>query len=107
MSNFKLSDLYCDRLCTSITTEDTISAVKDRRRSDAHILTPRIESIYANEKKRTTVIKWATGETTKVKCHEDEDWDLEKGVMACITKYVLGNNCNYHNILNKYIKSVK
>lgn len=78
-----------------------------KRREEAHILTPKIESIYVNKEKRTTVIKWKTGATTKVTCHESDTWDLEKGIMACITKYVLGNNYNAGNILNKYIGSVK
>jgi len=80
---------------------------EEARRVDAGILTPKIESIYANKKKRTIVIKWQTGETTKVTCHDGDTWDLEKGIMACITKYVLGNNYNAGNILNKYINSVK
>lgn len=77
------------------------------KRESAHILTPKISNIYANEKKKTVVVKWQTGETTKVTCLKGDEWDLEKGIMAAITKYVLGNNYNAGNILNKYIKSVK
>ena len=77
------------------------------RRQQAHILTPKIVNIYANKEKRTIIIKWHTGETTKVTCHESDTWDIEKGVMACITKYVLGNNYNAYTVLDKYIKSVK
>lgn len=86
--------------------EDMIETIYNRRK-EAHILTPKIKSIYANEEKRTIIVKWHTGETTKVTCHESDTWDLEKGIMACITKYVLGNNYNAYTMLDKYIKSVK
>lgn len=84
----------------------TFNGEKDRR-ENAHILTPKIEKIYANKEKGTIVIKWQTGETTKVTCHKTDKWDLEKGIMAAITKYVLGNNYNSYTTLEKYIKSVK
>lgn len=84
-----------------------LDMLEQKRREEVHILTPKIESIYANEEKGTIAIKWKTGETTKVTCHESDKWDLEKGIMACITKYALGNNYNAGNILNKYINSVK
>ena len=87
--------------------EKLIEYLENCRRAEAHILTPKIESIYANKEKRTIAVKWKTGETTKVTCHESDTWDLEKGIMACITKYVLGNNYNAGSILNKYIASVK
>ena len=77
------------------------------RRVEAHILTPKIKDIYVNKKKQTIVIKWETNETTKVTCDPKDKWDLEKGIMAAITKYVLGNNYNAYNVLDKYIKSVK
>lgn len=77
------------------------------KRESAHILTPKISNIYVNEKKQTIVIKWQTGEITKVTCMKGDKWDLEKGIMAAITKYVLGNNYNAGNILSKYVKSVK
>ena len=104
MKNYLGEDIFTPILNPILNTREVY--IENKRKND-HILTPKIESIYANEKKRTVVIKWKTGEITKVKCHESDTWDLEKGVMACITKYVLGNNVKYHNILEKYIKSVK
>lgn len=87
---------------------DTIMEICDSmRRTEAHILTPKIKDIYVNKEKRTIVIKWETNETTKVTCDPSDKWDLEKGIMAAITKYVLGNNYNAYNVLEKYIKSVK
>ena len=73
----------------------------------AHILTPKIKGIYANENNRTLVIKWETGEVTKVTCDEEDTFDLENGLARAIAKYVLGNNYNAGTIFNKYLKSIK
>lgn len=73
----------------------------------AHILTPKIKGIYANENNRTLVIKWETDEVTKVTCDEEDTFDLENGLARAITKYVLGNNYNAGTIFNKYLKSIK
>ena len=73
----------------------------------AHILTPKIKGIYANENNRTLVIKWETDEVTKVTCDEEDTFDLENGLARAIAKYVLGNNYNAGTIFNKYLKSIK
>lgn len=73
----------------------------------AHILTPKIKGIYANENNRTLVIKWETDEVTKVTCDEEDTFDLENGLARAIAKYVLGNNYNSGTIFNKYLKSIK
>jgi len=80
---------------------------EDARRRDAGILTPRVENIYANEEKRTIVIKWVDGSTTKVTCDPKDTWDIEKGIAIAVAKKALGNNYNAYSILDKYIKSVK
>lgn len=73
----------------------------------AHIFTPKIKGIYANENNRTLVIKWETDEVTKVTCDEEDTFDLETGLARAIAKYVLGNNYNAGTIFNKYLKSIK
>ena len=73
----------------------------------AHIFTPKIKGIYANENNRTLVIKWETDEVTKVTCNEEDTFDLENGLARAIAKYVLGNNYNAGTIFNKYLKSIK
>lgn len=76
-------------------------------RVNAHIFTPKIKGIYANETNRTLVIKWETDEVTKVTCDEEDTFDLENGLARAIAKYVLGNNYNAGTIFNKYLKSIK
>lgn len=79
----------------------------DDDRVMAHIFTPNIKGIYANENNRTLVIKWETEEVTKVTCDEEDTFDLENGLARAIAKYVLGNNYNAGTIFNKYLKSIK
>lgn len=79
----------------------------DDDRINAHIFTPKIKGIYANENNRTLVIKWETDEVTKVTCDEEDTFDLENGLARAIAKYVLGNNYNAGTIFNKYLKSIK
>ena len=79
----------------------------DDDRVMAHIFTPKIKGIYANENNRTLVIKWDTDEVTKVTCDEEDTFDLETGLARAIAKYVLGNNYNAGTIFNKYLKSIK
>lgn len=79
----------------------------DDDRVMAHIFTPKIKGIYANENNRTLVIKWETDEVTKVTCDEEDTFDLETGLARAIAKYVLGNNYNAGTIFNKYLKSIK
>lgn len=80
---------------------------EELRRRDAHILTPKVKDIYVSMEKQTIVIKWQTGEQTKVTCQKGDKFDLEKGIAMAITKYVLGNNFYSYNVLDKYIKSAK
>ena len=64
----------------------------------------KIENIYVNEKKRTIVVKWYSGETTKVTCAPDDTWDLEKGVAMAIAKYYLGNDYHAGDLFQRYLK---
>lgn len=79
----------------------------DDDRVMAHIFTPKVKGIYANENNRTLVIKWETDEVTKVTCDEEDTFDLETGLARAIAKYVLGNNYNAGTLFNKYLKSIK
>lgn len=48
---------------------------------------PKIDNVYYNTDKKTTVVNWSNGETTKVKCAPEDKFDLENGIMAAIAKY--------------------
>lgn len=88
-----------------VNLDDSVLVENDR--VNAHIFTPKIKGIYANENNHTLVIKWETDEVTKVTCDEEDTFDLETGLARAIAKYVLGNNYNAGTIFNKYLKSIK
>lgn len=60
-----------------------------------------IDHIYADVEKRTIVVKWVDGNTTKVKLQEGDNWDLEAGVNAAIVKYLADS----HNSYKKFIQN--
>ena len=52
-----------------------------------------------------TIVLWADGTKTVVKCQEDKDeYSKEVGLAMCICKKVYGNKGNYNNIFKKFIK---
>lgn len=65
---------------------------------------PNIERIYVNEGKRTIVIKWLTGERTKVKCAKDDTWNVEAGINAAVVKYITKSNNAYYKDIHKKIE---
>lgn len=59
-----------------------------------------IENIYVNEEKRTIVVKWGDGATTKVKLEKGDVFDLEAGVSFALLKRLLIS----HHHLQRVIK---
>ena len=52
-----------------------------------------------------TIVLWADGTKTVVKCQEDKDeYSKEVGLAMCICKKVYGNKGNYNNVFKKFIK---
>ena len=52
-----------------------------------------------------TIVLWADGTKTVVKCQENEgEYSKEVGLAMCICKKVYGNKGNYNNIFKKFIK---
>lgn len=50
-----------------------------------------------------TIIIWADGSKSIVKCTEKDKYDPEKGFAMAIAKKALGNKGNYYNIFKEYI----
>lgn len=50
-----------------------------------------------------TIVNWADGTKTVVKCAIDEDFDVEKGLAMAISKKALGNCGHYYETFKKYI----
>lgn len=50
-----------------------------------------------------TIIKWADGAKTVVKCNDGDRYDPEKGMALAIAKKALGNQGNYYEVFKKWL----
>ena len=66
---------------------------------------PEIKDVIFNEP--ATIILWADGTKTVVKCQEGEDYDPEKGMAMAISKKALGNKGNYCEVFKKWLPEVE
>ena len=62
---------------------------------------PEIKDVIFNEP--ATIILWADGTKTVVKCQEGESYDPEKGMAMAISKKALGNKGNYCEVFKKWL----
>lgn len=62
---------------------------------------PGIKDVIFNEP--ATIILWADGTKTVVKCQEGEGYDPEKGLAMAISKKALGNKGNYCEVFKKWL----
>ena len=71
--------------------------------SDKTVRVPDIKDVIFNPP--ATIVLWADGTKTVVKCQEDKDeYSKEVGLAMCICKKVYGNKGNYNNVFKKFIK---
>ena len=62
---------------------------------------PEIKDVIFNEP--ATIMLWADGTKTVVKCQEGEGYDPEKGMAMAISKKALGNKGNYCEVFKKWL----
>lgn len=62
---------------------------------------PEIKNVIFNEP--ATIILWADGTKTVVKCQEGEGYDPEKGMAMAISKKALGNKGNYCEVFKNWL----
>lgn len=62
---------------------------------------PRIQRVIHNDP--ATIVLWADGSKTVVKCQEGDIYDPEKGLAMAISKKALGNQGNYCNVFKKWL----
>lgn len=61
------------------------------------------EKIYVNKDKRTIVVKWKDGTTTKMKPQDIDGFDIEKGIALCFMKKMHDNRGAYNNIFKDVV----
>lgn len=66
---------------------------------------PGIKEVIFNDP--ATIVIWADGEKTVVKCQNGEPYDPEKGLAMAISKRALGNKHEYYNIFKHWLKKYK
>lgn len=50
-----------------------------------------------------TIVLWADGTKTVVKCQEGDEYSEEVGLALCFAKKALGNKSNFNNVFKKWI----
>lgn len=71
-------------------------------RSAPKINMPGIKQVIFNDP--ATIVIWADGEKTVVKCQNGEPYDPEKGLAMAISKRALGNKHEYYNTFKHWLK---
>lgn len=66
------------------------------------VYTPDIKKVIFNDP--ATIVIWADGEKTVVKCQNGEPYDPEKGLAMAISKRALGNKHEYYNTFKHWLK---
>lgn len=64
---------------------------------------PKIEDVIFSEP--ATIIKWADGTKTVVKCEDGDTYNKFYGFVCCIAKKIYGNNSRFNSIANKWIEA--
>ena len=86
------SDLDCDNMLKYI--NDAVFAAQRRD-------IPKIEDVIFNGP--ATVVKWADGDKTVVRCQDGDNYSKETGLAMAIAKKSLGNKGNFNEVFKKWI----
>ena len=73
-----------------------------RVKKEKNTMLPEIKKVIFN--KPATIIFWADGTKTVVKCQEGEIYDPEKGLAMAIAKKALGNKHKYYDTIKHWLK---
>jgi len=84
-----------------IATTELMRAIHNTEREMAMIV-PEIKNVIFNNP--ATIVFWADGTKTVVKCQKDEIYDPEKGIAMAISKKAMGNKYDYYNTIVHWLK---
>lgn len=79
----------------------SIELIRENADNNDNSVLPDIKKVIFN--RPATIVLWDDNTKTVTKCSENDKFDPEKGLMACITKKALGNKGNYYNTIRKYV----
>lgn len=63
----------------------------------------KIKDCYVNEEKRTVVILWADGTSTKSTCHKEDNFDPVAGFAIAFAKHYYGSSKKFHEFALKNV----
>lgn len=63
-----------------------------------------IDSVYVNEIKKTTTVKFVDGSIQTVTCHKDDVFDPVVGVAIAVSSFVFGTKKNFHEVVSRKLK---
>ena len=66
---------------------------------------PVIKNVIFNDP--ATIVFWADGTKTVVKCQEGDIYDPEKGMAMAISRKALGDTYDYYNVFKKWLKKAE
>lgn len=89
------------------TTEESINPlietlIEEEKDEETFVINPPYVELdaIALEQPQTTIY-WSNGDTTTVTCHDEDDFDWEKGIALAVMKYAFGNDSSFNNIFHK------
>lgn len=63
-----------------------------------------IDSVYVNETKKTTTVKFVDGSIQTVTCHKDDVFDPVVGVAIAVSSFVFGTKKNFHEVVSRKLR---
>jgi len=87
-------------------TQQTVNAVYNKimahREYDRRVVNGIIDKVIFNDP--ATIVLWADGSKTVVKCQAGDVYDKEKGLLLCFVKHVLGDTSrDLNDFLHKWV----
>lgn len=67
----------------------------------------KFSKVIFNLSKETTTVLWTDGTKTTVRCGFDDEFDEEKGVLACYMKRAYGNRGYYNEYVREAIENAE
>ena len=83
---------------------DFCQKLREEEEKEMNTDVPEPVAIYANEEKRTVVVLWDDGETSKVTCGTNDTFSAEAGFFAAFTQKMYGGKPAYKQAFNNMIE---
>lgn len=95
----ELGDLFSEIFDENICFVDATDNIKESRLIGYLDIVP--TQIIFNDP--ATIIYWEDGTRTVVKCHKDDKFDPEKGLVMALLKKLSGNTGQFNTVLNSWM----